>query len=335
MALLTFNERGIYCPPADVYIDPWRPVRRAIITHAHADHARPGHGAYLAHHYSASMLRQRLGQGIELQTVGYGSPVYIRGVQFSLHPAGHIPGAAQVRVEYRGEIWVVSGDYKLEVDGLSTPFEPVRCHHFITECTFGLPVYRWPQPAKVVAAINDWWQSNRAAGKVSLLAGYSLGKAQRLLQGLDPGIGPIFTHGAVENVNEVLRRDGHRLPLTRRITGRSQKKEWEGALVVAPPSAIGTPWSRKLGPVSTAFASGWMALRGTRRRRAADRGFVVSDHADWPGLQKAVRETGAEHVYATHGYTHIFSRWLREQGLDAQPVETLYEGESLEKAEAE
>jgi putative mRNA 3-end processing factor len=332
MSLLIFNERGIYCPPADVYIDPWRPVRRAIITHAHADHARPGHQAYLAHHLSAAVLRQRLGKGIRLQTIGYGKKLSIRGVQFSLHPAGHIPGSAQVRVEYRGAIWVVSGDYKLEIDGLSTPFEPVPCHHFITECTFGLPVYRWPRPAEVEAAIKAWWQANRAAGKVSLLAGYSLGKAQRLLQGLDPAIGPIFTHGAVENVNEVLRRDGHRLPPTQRITGRSQKKEWAGALVIAPPSAIGTPWSRKLGVVSTAFASGWMALRGTRRRRAADRGFVVSDHADWPGLQTAVRETGAQHVYATHGYTDIFSRWLREQGLDAQPVETLYEGESLEKA---
>lgn len=334
MALIEFTSRGIYCPPADVYIDPWRPVERAIITHAHADHSRPGHRFYLAHHLSAPIMRQRLGQKIRLQTASYGERVSIRGVEFSLHPAGHIPGSAQVRVEKGGEVWVITGDFKMEESPLCATFEPLPCTSMVMECTFGLPAYQWAPAPQIMSSIDKWWQANQEAGKVSLLIGYALGKAQRLLQGVNPGIGPIYTHGAVENVNQLLRETGIMLPQTRRVQSGQTKKDWRGALVVAPPSAIGTPWSRKLGLVSTGMASGWMALRGARRRRAADRGFVLSDHADWPGLLEAVRLSGAQHIYTTHGYNAIFSRWLREQGYDSQPVETLFEGESLEGEQA-
>lgn len=331
MVLIKFNDCGIYCPPADVYIDPWKPVKKALITHAHADHARFGSEEYLVQEDSAPIMRHRLGEDIQLQTLKYGEELKIRGVKFSFHPAGHIPGSAQIRVEHKGEVWVISGDYKTEDDGLSPAFEAVRCHNFITESTFGLPVYHWRPQQEVFKNINDWWQQNAAAGRASLIGGYSLGKAQRILQGLDAGIGPIYTHGAVENTNEVLRRQGIDLPETRLVTPEMKKADFKGAMIVAPPSALGTPWARKFGTHSTGFCSGWMALRGARRRRAADRGFVLSDHADWKGLNEAVKATGAENVYVTHGYKDIYARWLREElGLNAQPVDTLYEGESVD-----
>ena len=331
MNLLVFNDRGIYCPVADVYIDPWKPVDKALITHAHADHARPGHAAYLCHKDTAPVMRYRLGDDIRVQTVEYGERIKQNGVIFSFYPAGHIPGSAQIRVEYKGEIWVVSGDYKLGEDGISAPFEPVRCHHFITESTFGLPVYTWDDQQQVFEEINAWWRQNQNEGRVSILAGYSLGKAQRILKGLNPSTGKIFTHGAVENTNEVLRKQGISLPDTILVTPEHKKGDFTGALVVCPPSAIGTAWMRKFGTVSTGFCSGWMRLRGARRRRAMDRGFILADHADWPGLNQAVKETGAENIYVTHGYKDIYARWLRESmKLNGQPVDTLYEdqGES-------
>ena len=335
MALLEFNENGIYCARADVYIDPWRSVKNAFITHAHADHARWGHQKYLAHHNSLPVMRYRLGEDIAITGVGYNEPFTVNGVSFSFYPAGHIPGSSQIKVSYKGESWVVSGDYKLGADGLSEAFEPVRCSHFITESTFGLPVYKWPHPTEVANEINAWWRQNRESGKVSVLAGYSLGKAQRVLSLLDPFIGRIYTHGAVENTNEILRKQGYKLPHTIRVSQDIPKKEYRGEMVVCPPSAIGSSWVKKFSPYSTAFCSGWMALRGARRRRAADRGFILSDHADWQGLNEAVDATGAEHVYVTHGYQEIFARWLREEKqLDAQSVSTLYEGESLDTSES-
>jgi len=327
--LLTVTDRGICCPDGGFHIDPWRPVDRALITHGHADHARPGHGSYLATRAAAPVMRHRLGE-IDLQTVAYGERLTINGIEVSYHPAGHVPGSAQIRVARRGEVWVVSGDYKVEPDGLSEPFQPVRCHTFITECTFGLPVFTWrPQP-EVAGDIDAWWRANAAEGRASMLGAYALGKAQRVLSAVDAGIGPILTHGAVENTNDVLRRQGLSLPNTIRVTPELDVKAHPGALVLATPSALGTPWARRFGPASTAFASGWMALRGVRRRRAADRGFVLSDHADWPGLNAAIRATGAERVLVTHGYTSIFRRWLAEQGYDAHVVETGWEGESLD-----
>ncbi|MDD9733074.1 ligase-associated DNA damage response exonuclease [Mameliella sp. AT18] len=323
--VLTFTDRGIYCPAGDFHIDPWRPVDRALITHGHADHARPGHAAYLATDGALPVIRHRLGE-IAAEGIAYGEARQIGGARVSFHPAGHLPGSAQIRVEVDGQVWVVSGDYKVVDDGLSEPFEPVRCHAFISECTFGLPVFTWPSQKDVAAEINAWWAANAAEGRTSMLGAYSLGKAQRLMSMLEPQ-GPILTHGAVEATNAVLRAQGYPLPETIQVTPDTDVKALKGALVIAPPSALGSTWARKFGPASTGFASGWMRLRGIRRRRGMDRGFVISDHADWPGLQEAIKSTGAETIYVTHGYTEIFSRWLNQQGYDATIVPTEFGGE--------
>ena len=329
--VLTFTDRGIYCPAADAYIDPWRPVPRALITHGHSDHARSGHGHYLCTAAAAPVIRHRLGD-VPVQTVAYGDTLQMGSARISFHPAGHIPGSAQVRVDVGGEVWVVSGDYKVVPDGLSEPFEPVACHAFISECTFGLPVFKWADQRQVADDLNAWWRANAEAGRATLLGAYALGKAQRLLRMVDPQIGPILTHGAVEATNAILRAQGYALPDTVPVTAATKGRDYPGALVLAPPSALGQPWARRFGQGSTGFASGWMRLRGVRRRRAADRGFVLSDHADWDGLIWAIRETGAEKVFVTHGYTDIFARWLTEQGWQAQVVPTEFGGDEDEAA---
>ncbi|MEP3055555.1 ligase-associated DNA damage response exonuclease [Ascidiaceihabitans sp.] len=331
---LTFTDRGIYCAAGDFYIDPWKPVARALITHGHADHARSGHGSYLCTDLAAPVMRHRLGD-IKIDTVPYDTPLRIGDATVSFHPAGHVPGSAQIRVEVKGEIWVASGDYKVEDDGLSTPFAPVKCHHFITESTFGLPVFRWQPQAVIADQINTWWAACRDAGQTAFLGAYALGKAQRLLSMLDPDIGPILTHTAVENTNEILRGQGIRLPDTIRTDASLDPKAHPGALVLTVPSALGSAWARKFGPQQTAFASGWMAMRGVRRRRSGDRGFVISDHADWDGLLSAIQQTGAENIYVTHGYTDIFTRHLNESGWTAQVIPTQFEGESLDASAAE
>lgn len=324
--MIEFTSSGIYCPQADVYMDPWKPVKRALITHGHSDHARWGHDHYLCTTTAKPMIRHRLGN-VKIETAAWGEPIVINGVRFSFHPAGHIIGSAQIRVEYKGEIWCISGDYKLEDDGISEVFEPVQCHTFVTESTFGLPVFKWEKQEAVFASINEWWRENQANGKVSVLTGYALGKAQRLLKHLDTSIGSIYTHGAVENVNEVIRTQNIPLPPTIRILQGMDPKIFAGAMVIAPPSAIGSLWMKKFRSVSVGMASGWMNLRGARRRRSADRGFVLSDHADWSGLNEAIKLTGAHRVFVTHGYTSVFSKWLGEQGYDAHPLKTEFEGE--------
>lgn len=330
MALLEFNKNGIYCAQADVYIDPWKPVKRALITHGHSDHARWGSDYYLCTRSAKPVIRYRLGP-IKIETVDYGESRLINGVRFSFHPAGHIVGSAQIRAEYQGEVWVASGDYKLEDDGLAEAFEPISCHAFITECTFGLPIYQWPKQEEVFADINAWWAQNKAEGKVTVLTGYALGKAQRLMHGLDTSIGPIFTHGAVENVNEILRAQGVILPPSTRLAQDTKKGQLEGAIIIVPPSAADSPMVRRFSPISLGLASGWMALRSARRRRNADRGFILSDHGDWDALNRAVAATGAERIVATHGYTEQFSQWLREQGYDASAEKTEFDGEIFEE----
>ena len=317
--LLTFTPQGIYCPAGDFHIDPHSPVPRALITHGHADHARSGMGHYLCTASAAPVIRHRLGD-VSLDTVAYGAPLTHNGVKISFHPAGHVPGSAQIRVQHRGEVWVASGDYKTVDDGLSEPFEPVPCHAFITESTFGLPVFNWTDQSTLSRQINDWWATNAATGTFSLLGCYALGKAQRLMRAVDPSIGPILTHGAIEATNTILRAQGIALPDTLQITPDTDLNAHKGALVLAPPSAFNTAWANRLKPASTAFASGWMALRGVRRRRTVDRGFILSDHADWAGLNAAISATGAQRVFVTHGYTEVFSRWLCEQGFDAKIV---------------
>lgn len=334
MSLLKFSPKGIYCPRADVYIDPWRPVDRAIISHGHADHAKWGMKHYLCHHLTVPILKLRIGSDISVEGKAFGEQFIINGVTFSLHPAGHIIGSAQVRVEYKGEVWVFSGDYKTQHDPYLNAFEPIKCDTFITESTFGLPIYKWKPFISLNTEMNNWWSKNKDEGKISIISGYSLGKAQRLICGLDTSIGKIFTHGAVENMNEVLRYDGNLIPNCTRITRDTLPSEFEGGMVIAPPSALFSSWVNKFKPHSKAVASGWMALRGARRRRNADKGFVVSDHADWEGLNEAVMATGAENVFVTHGYTDIFAEWLRSKGLNAKPVVTEYEGELSEIGES-
>jgi putative mRNA 3-end processing factor len=329
-AVIQLTPEGIYCPEGGFHIDPWGPVERAVITHAHSDHARPGMGSYLCSRASEPLLRARLGGQARIQTVDYGERVTIGAVRVSLHPAGHVPGSAQVRIEQGGQVAVIAGDYRLVPDETCAPFEPVRCHHFVTESTFGLPVYRWRPPREVFAEINEWWRSNREEGRPSVLFAYALGKAQRLLAGIDSSIGPIVCHGAIGRMNEACREAGVSLPDCRPVSGLS-REELAEALVIAPPSAGGSLWMRRFGEASTAMASGWMQIRGARRRRAVDRGFVLSDHADWDGLNEAVRLSGAETVWVTHGHSEALARWLREQGLDARAVQTRFEGETAEE----
>ncbi len=335
--LLRPTDLGLYCEAGDFYVDPWRPVPRAVVTHAHADHACWGCGRYLPSAEGAGVLQIRMGREAIVDALPFGEPILINGVRVSLHPAGHILGSSQVRLEHRGEVWAVSGDYKVEPDATCTPFEPVRCDVFVTESTFGLPIYRWPSQQAVFAEINAWWRANRDAGKASLLLGYALGKSQRLLSGLDPEIVPIYTHGAVEKLNRAYRDGGVPLPPTAYAGAAVKGKSWAGAMIVAPPSAHGTPWARKFAPLSTGIASGWMTIRGTRRRKALDRGFVLSDHVDWPGLMGSIEATGASRVLVTHGYTAVVVRHLREQGLEAEVLATRYEGEgdAQDRAEAE
>ncbi|WP_295767320.1 ligase-associated DNA damage response exonuclease [uncultured Mucilaginibacter sp.] len=323
MPLLEFTDKGIYCAAGRFYVDPWLPVDDAVITHAHADHAYTGHKRYLAHHLSREVLLYRLGD-ITLQTVEYGETVFKNGVAITLFPAGHVIGSAQIKIEHKGEIWVVSGDYKVEDDGVCTPFEPVQCHHFISECTFGMPVYKWKPQPEVFAEVNSWWQNNVQNNLATVIVGYSLGKAQRILQNLNLDIGNVYTHGVIENTNEALRRNGIVLNPTHRITQESVKEEVRKGIIIAPPSSVGTPWMRKFAPYSFGYCSGWMTIRGAKRRRAADRGFVLSDHADWTGLISAIDATRCESVYLTHGSTATFSKYLSEIGFDAHEVHTLY-----------
>ena len=327
--LVVQRPEGLYCPPGDFYIDPWRPVARAVITHAHSDHARAGHGHYLASQQSEGVLRTRLGE-IGLQALAYGERIVHNGVALSLHPAGHVLGSAQVRLEHGGQVWVASGDYKVAPDRTCAPFEPVKCDVFITESTFGLPIYRWCDDDEIFADINDWWGRNVLAGRASVLTCYSFGKAQRVLSGVDPSIGPIVVHGAVEPLNRAYRAAGVALPETRMVTDVKDRADLKRALVVCPPSAAASPWMRRFGDASTAFASGWMQLRGARRRGGWDRGFVLSDHADWPGLMRAIGATGARRVIVTHGSVPVMVRYLAEQGLQAQAFDTEYGGDGVE-----
>jgi putative mRNA 3-end processing factor len=301
-------------------------VDRAVVTHAHGDHLRWGCRRYLVAAPGVGVTRARLGaQGDRVEAVPYGEPRTINGVRVSLHPAGHILGSAQVRVEHAGEVWVVSGDYKVDPDPTCAPWEPVRCHTFVTESTFGLPVYRWPDPAEVFAGINAWWRANAAEGRVSFLYGYALGKAQRLLAGVDPSIGPILLHGAVDAMTTCYRDAGVALPATQHAT--AQRGRQAGALVIAPPATQDSAWARRFGPAEGAFASGWMLVRGMRRRRALARGFVLSDHVDWPQLMAAVDATGAQAVWVTHGFSDVVVRHLAERGLDAHAIPTRWEGD--------
>lgn len=322
MPLIEFTPIGLYCPRAEVYIDPWRGVERAIITHAHSDHARWGSKNYLCHTASKPILELRLGANNHFQTLGWGEEIYMNGVKISLHPAGHIIGSSQVRLEYKGEVWVFTGDYKLEDDRISSAWEPLRCNTFITESTFGLPIYTWQPQELVYQDIRNWITGNKANSKSSVLIAYSLGKAQRVLKAIEALDERVFVHGAIWNLHQVLVANGWKLPPLERITPDTPKADLKGAIVIAPPSADGTPWMKKFGQYSVGVCSGWMQVRGNARRRNVDRGFVLSDHCDWTGLLTAVKATGAEKVFTTHGFTSVFSRYLNEIGIWSAEVKT-------------
>ena len=331
--LITNTERGLYCAAGDFYIDPWRPVDFALITHAHSDHARSGSKNYLTAEPGRLVLQQRLSADARIETLPFGQGLVRNGVTISFHPAGHILGSAQIRIEHRGEVWVVSGDYKTEDDGISGTFQPVRCHTFVTESTFALPIYRWRPQVEIFAEINAWWRENQAKERTSVVFAYSLGKSQRVLSGLDGSIGPIFVHGAVGKFVEVYEQAGVKFPSIERADAETIKASRGKALVVAPGSTDNSPWLRKFGDVSTAFASGWMQVRGPRRRRSLDRGFVMSDHADWSGLLGSIAATGAERIWATHGFTGPLVRWLRENGKEAEALKTHFGSETEDETE--
>jgi putative mRNA 3-end processing factor len=330
--MIEFTDKGLYCPAGGFHIDPWKPVERAVITHAHSDHARPGSGAYLCHRLTVPLLELRLGPGggvglgaaAVYQGVEWGEGVFMNGVRVSLHPAGHIIGSSQVRVEYQGRVWVVSGDYKTEDDGISGAFEPVRCDVFVTESTFGLPIYHWKPQEVIFGSIRDWVLENKEKDRTSVLIAYSLGKAQRLLRCLEPLGVTIYVHGAVWNVHQALVNAGVVLPPVVRVMPEMPAAVFRGQVVIAPSSAEGSPWMRRFQPYSVGVCSGWMQVRGNVRRRNADAGFALSDHADWKGLLSAVKATGAEMVYVTHGFQAALSRYLNENGVNAAEIKTEY-----------
>ncbi|MFT3824848.1 MAG: ligase-associated DNA damage response exonuclease [Chitinophagaceae bacterium] len=334
MPLIEFTDKGMFCRAGNFYIDPWKPVEKAVITHAHSDHARAGSQSYLCHRDTTPLLQLRLGDH-PYQSVEWNEVIHLNGVKVSLHPAGHIIGSSQIRVEQNGEVWVVSGDYKTENDGISGAFEPIACNTFITESTFGLPIYSWKPQQQIFTDIRNWVRSNEIAGRTSVLIAYSLGKAQRVLKAIEPVTDRIFLHGAIWNTHQVLTAAGWKLPAVQRVTPETPKEQYKGAVVIAPPSADGTPWMNRFAPYSVGICSGWMQVRGHQRRRNADAGFALSDHADWKGLLEAVKATGADKVFVTHGFQAAFSRYLNEQGVMAAEVQTAFGTEEEEPLENE
>lgn len=324
--LLKLTPKGLYCPVADVYLDPWKPVSKAIISHAHADHAKAGSSHYLCHPLTKPILEHRI-NAKSIETKKYGERFSINGVKFSFHPAGHIIGSCQIRVEYKGEVWVFSGDYNPKPNIANTPFESVKCNTFITESTFGLPVYKWQENDEISLEINKWWRKNKQEGVTSIICGYTLGKAQRILQSLDTSIGNIFTHTAVENINNIFKAQGIEFKWAKHLHQEVLKQDLKGSIIICPPSSIGSTWLNKYSPYKIAMCSGWMLLRGAKRRLNVDKGFVLSDHADWQGLNDAVSSSEATKVLVTHGYTDVFSQWLNEKGIESYPLKTEFEGE--------
>lgn len=318
--LLVNTIKGLYCEIGDFYIDPSQPVGKSIITHGHSDHARASASLSICHHNTVNILKHRLGDEGNYCGLEYQESILINGVKVSLHPAGHILGSAQVRLEFRGEIWVVTGDYKLASDPTCTEYEFVKCHHLITESTFGLPIFKWQENSVLFSEINQWWLGNQQAKKPSLLGAYSLGKAQRIMASIDSSIGPIYLHGAVANLMPCYKLAGIKLPEFKTVDLRNKTQDFYNALIIAPPSALDTPWSSRFVNHSKSFASGWMCIRGNRRRRNLSHGFAISDHADWPGLLTAIKNSEAEEVIVTHGYAEEMSRYLNENNIAAKPL---------------
>lgn len=331
--LLRVTDAGLWCEAGDFFIDPWKPVDRAIITHAHSDHARPGSHSYLTSREGLTILRHRL-PATRVEAAEWGESRQLNGVRVSLHPAGHMRGSAQIRVEHRGEVWVASGDYKRQPDRTCAPFEPVCCNTFITEATFALPIYRWAPTSITLGSMKEWIAECHAKDGCAVILTYSLGKAQRVLAELgDNGLDEIYVHGAVEPINALYRDAGVRLPRTALVRDAKRGERLKRVVAIAPPSAVAPGWMTHFHDPQTAFVSGWMRIRGTRRRQALDRGFAMSDHVDWQGLLDTIAETRATRVLATHGDSAALVRVLESKGIEAAALPTAYAGEADNSSE--
>ena len=317
--LIQNTPKGLYCTVADVYIDPQKPVSRALITHGHSDHAISGHRYYLCTRLTAAVIKLRLGSFIQTQVVEFGEKITINNVHFSFHPAGHIPGSAQIRVEYKGEVWVITGDYKTEPDRVSGNYELLKCNTLITETTFALPIYQWQPQAFTMREILNWYAYNLAMGKSSVLLAYALGKSQRIIQNIPEEIS-IYTHTTVEDTNKVLRESGLQLRKTIQINSRVAKKDIQRGITIAPSSILNTPLMRALESPTLGYASGWMALNRFRKQQTAEAGFVLSDHVDWNELNQVVNDCNAENIWLMHGYTKEYQRFLIAQGKNVKDI---------------
>lgn len=326
MEILKLTSEGLYCEPGNFHIDPWKPVPRAIITHAHGDHAHWGMGEYICVEEAEHIMRKRIGAESKIVLHKYGDIFPMGEVKVSFHPAGHILGSSQVRIEHQGEVWLFTGDFKRDPDLTCAPFEVVPCDVFISEATFSLPVYSWPDFRSEINEIHHWWMKNREEGFNSVLCSYALGKAQRIIAGLrELTDETIWVHGTVDEINRCYEKTGlfwenvFKVPL-------ESKEKFSGAFIICPPSALGSSWAKRLSPKKIAFASGWMRLRGNRRRKGYDRGFVISDHADWKSLVRTVKETRCKKVLFTHGHTESIVRYMKEEeGIPAFDLKLPYE----------
>lgn len=332
MKLIKFTKKGIYCIPGKFYLDPWFPVDYAIISHGHADHSRLGNKHYLCHNDSKAIIKHRLGQDIFIESLGYNQPKNINGVQVSFFPAGHVIGSAQIRLEYKGYVIVFSGDYKTQPDFISTPYEPVKCHEFITESTFGLPIYKWKKEEELQAELMNWVLQNQQNNRTSVFLGYSLGKAQRIMK-LVAGLDDIYVHSAINNLNNAISGSGIDLPKTTLLNYDFKKADIQNKIVILPPALLGSRMLKKIPNAATAICSGWMHIRGNRRWKGVDAGFSISDHADWDGLLEAVKATEAEKVYVTHGSQAVFTKYLNEIGIEAYELKTEFGEDELAKGE--
>lgn len=328
MSVVELLDEGLFCRAGDFYIDPWQPVPRAIITHGHADHARVGSEKYICSQSSEAILRHRLGADIQLDALPFGQTLDLKQARVSLHPAGHVLGSAQVRIEVNNQVWVISGDYKRTADASCEPFEVVPCDVFISEATFALPVYSWPTSAIVARQILDWWQGYPQGP--SILFAYSFGKTQRILAELAKLTNKtVYLHGAALELTRIYREGGIQMVPTQPVSEQDAQFDFAGALILAPPSAHRSIWMKRFRAPQTGFASGWMQIRGNRRRRGYERGFVLSDHADWKDLITTIEDTKAKKILLTHGNSDALERYLREErGLDCLPLTTQFEGEA-------
>jgi len=332
LKFIKFTKKGIYCIPGKFYLDPWFPVNYAVISHGHADHARRGNKHYLCVNDSKVILKHRIGQDISIESLAYNEPKNINGVHVSFHPAGHIIGSAQIRLEYKGYVIVFSGDYKTQPDFISTPFEPIKCHEFITESTFGLPIYSWKSEEDLQTELQNWIHQNQQNNRTSVLFGYSLGKAQRLMK-LVENVDEIFVHTAIDNLNTAISNSGIELPKTQLLKPDFDKKIVQNKIIIMPPGLLGSKMLKRVPNAATAICSGWMQIRGNKRWKGVDAGFAISDHADWDGLLSAIKATEAEKVYVTHGSQATFSKYLNEIGIESEELITQYGEDELVSSE--